>query len=200
MKNLMGVFPEPIYQFNLNRPFSKKEKEVLRKEKSKLKDNIFNKTSKNKFVFANDDFNELREFVTLCLKEYLETVICSKHKIGIYTTESWLNFTKKGERHHKHYHPNSFISGVFYFNTAKQDIISFHKKPQNNFEIEPFRFNYFNSNSWDVPVEPGKLLLFPSYLEHSVPVVKEKVTRISLSFNTFITGDINQGDAISLRI
>ena len=83
---------------------------------------------------------------------------------------------------------------------TKKDLISFHKKPPNNFEIEPDRFNYFNSNTWDVPVEPGKLILFPSYLEHSVPVVKENVTRISLSFNTFIVGNINEGDAISLSL
>ena len=127
-------------------------------------------------------------------------MVSPKHKIGLYTTESWLNFTKKGERHHKHHHPNSFISGVFYFNTAKKDMICFHKKSKNNFEIETDKFNLFNSNSWDLPVNSGQLVLFPSYLEHSVPVLKENVTRISLSFNTFIIGDINKSDAISLKI
>ena len=62
------------------------------------------------------------------------------------------------------------------------------------------KFNLFNSNSLYLPVSSGQLVLFPSYLEHSVPVLKENVTRISLSFNTFIIGDINKSDAISLKI
>jgi len=200
MSNLFGIFAEPIYIFNLNRDFSKKEKQVLKKEQKKVNNNIFNKISKNKDIFAISDLKEIKRFISSSLKEYLENVVSPKHKIGLYTTESWLNFTKKGERHHKHYHPNSFISGVFYFNTAKKDMICFHKKSKNNFEIETDKFNLFNSNSWDLPVSSGQLVLFPSYLEHSVPVLKENVTRISLSFNTFIIGDINKSDAISLKI
>ena len=200
MSNLFGIFAEPIYIFNLNRDFSKKEKQVLKKEQKKVNNNIFNKISKNKDIFAISDLKEIKRFISSSLKEYLENVVSPKHKIGLYTTESWLNFTKKGERHHKHHHPNSFISGVFYFNTAKKDMICFHKKSKNNFEIETDKFNLFNSNSWDLPVSSGQLVLFPSYLEHSVPVLKENVTRISLSFNTFIIGDINKSDAISLKI
>ena len=200
MSNLFGIFAEPIYIFNLNRDFSKKEKQVLKKEQKKVNNNIFNKISKNKDIFAISDLKEIKRFISSSLKEYLENVVSPKHKIGLYTTESWLNFTKKGERHHKHHHPNSFISGVFYFNTAKKDMICFHKKSKNNFEIETDKFNLFNSNSWDLPVNSGQLVLFPSYLEHSVPVLKENVTRISLSFNTFIIGDINKLDAISLKI
>jgi len=200
MKTLTGIFPEPIYIFNLNRDFSKKEKQVLKKEQKKINNNIFNKISKNKDVLSIGDLRDIKEFIAISLKEYLENVIVPKHRIGLYTTESWLNFTKINERHHKHYHSNSFISGVFYFQTAKKDMISFHKLPKNNFEIETNRFNLFNCNSWDLPVNLGQLILFPSYLEHSVPVLEENITRISLSFNTFITGDINQGDAISLRL
>ena len=200
MSNLFGIFAEPIYIFNLNRDFSKKEKQVLKKEQKKVNNNIFNKISKNKDIFAISDLKEIKRFISSSLKEYLENVVSPKHKIGLYTTESWLNFTKKGERHHKHHHPNSFISGVFYFNTAKKDMICFHKKSKNNFEIETDKFNLFNSNSWDLPVSSGQLVLFPSYLEHSVPVLKENVTRISLSFNTFIIVDINKLDAISLKI
>lgn len=200
MKNLIGIFPEPIYIFNLNRDFSKKEKTVLKKEHKKVNNNIFNKISKNRDVLSIGDLREIKKFTSDSLKEYLENVITPKHRIGLYTTESWLNFTKINERHHKHYHPNSFVSGVFYFQTAKKDMISFHKQPKNNFEIDTEKFNLFNCNSWNLPISPGQLILFPSYLEHSVPVLKENITRISLSFNTFILGEISRTDAISLTI
>tara|TARA_R100000963_G_C4637091_1_gene101022 strand:- start:273 stop:875 length:603 start_codon:yes stop_codon:yes gene_type:complete len=200
MKTLTGIFPEPIYIFNLNRSFSKKEKQVIRKEQKKVNSNIFNRISKNKNILSIGDLSDIKSFIALSFKEYLEDVVAPKNRVGLYTTESWLNFTRINERHHKHYHSNSFISGVFYFNTAKKDMICFHKKPSNNLEIETDKFNFFNCNSWDLPVTPGQLVLFPSYLEHSVPVVEEKVTRISLSFNTFILGDISNVNAISLKI
>jgi hypothetical protein len=43
-------------------------------------------------------------------------------------TQSWLNYTKPGQFHHKHAHPNSFISGVLYMKAARQrDKIYFYK-------------------------------------------------------------------------
>ena len=39
--------------------------------------------------------------------------------IHLKITQSWINFTKKGEYHHPHAHPNSLISGVFYVEADK---------------------------------------------------------------------------------
>ena len=49
---------------------------------------------------------------------------------------------------------------------------------------------------WHIPVKQGMIIIFPSSLKHSVERVMEKDTRISLSFNSFVTGSI--GDKVNL--
>ena len=49
--------------------------------------------------------------------------------------------------------------------------------------------NIWNSKAWYIPVEKNVLVLFPSWLEHSVEENKKQTTdRISISFNTFTKG------------
>ena len=50
-------------------------------------------------------------------------------------------------------------------------------------------YNIWNSRSWFVSVENNTLILFPSWLEHSVePNEKATTDRISLGFNIFAKG------------
>jgi len=41
----------------------------------------------------------------------------------------------------------------------------------------------FNYNTFSIPYEPGTLILFPSWLPHSVPINNTSQVRKSLSFN-----------------
>ena len=54
----------------------------------------------------------------------------------------------------------------------------------------------YNSASWFTPVEQGDLIIFPSHMTHSVNKSTSQKTRISLSFNTFVSG--HWGDRASL--
>ena len=51
-------------------------------------------------------------------------------------------------------------------------------------------FNFFNSESWWLPVKTGQIMLFPSSLSHSVSIKKGTNTRVSLAFNVFIKGGV----------
>jgi uncharacterized protein (TIGR02466 family) len=93
-------------------------------------------------------------------------------------------------------HPNSAISGVYYVEAEKDDIIKF-KSPLQSYlhpcylHILPETHNIWNSASWDVPIQKYDLILFPSWLEHMVPPNDKATTdRISISFNTFVRGNI----------
>ena len=130
----------------------------------------------------------------------MRNVYDPKNDLELTITESWINYTSPGEFHHLHYHPNSFISGVFYFKTIPDDSIVFVKTVKGMFEIEPNNYNYLNSDSWALPVKTGDLLLFPSTLQHQVDKNKSNDVRISLSFNTFIKGDISKLKASALKV
>ena len=115
-----------------------------------------------------------------------------------------MNFTNKDEKHHRHHHPNSVVSGVFYFNCIENDSIVFYNNLSrfSTFEIEVSEYTLLNSHSYTYPVYSGKLLLFPSQLEHEVLKNNNLTpkTRISLSFNTIYEGVLSTCNAQSLNI
>ena len=45
-----------------------------------------------------------------------------------------------------------------------------------------------------LPMKRGELILFPSNLQHSVPVNSSEEERISLSFNSFFDSNIGCGE------
>jgi hypothetical protein len=61
----------------------------------------------------------------------------------------------------------------------------------------PKEWNTFNSESWWVEAYTGRLLIFPSELEHSVENVETEETRISLSFNTFPIGHFGDDESLT---
>ena len=104
--------------------------------------------------------------------------------------------------HHRHYHPNSYLSGVFYVSCTDDDRIEFHGIPQtslmlNLFDLEEENANIFNSKLFSFPISTLDLMIFPSYLEHSVPTNNTNQKRVSLSFNTFVRGEIGSKSSLS---
>ena len=91
------------------------------------------------------------------------------------------------------------MSGVFYVQTSNSDKIRF-LKPYNvhkEFYVRPKEYNYFNSPEWWLPAKQCSLILFPSDLQHCVDQDTRNETRISLSFNTFISGTIGSADLLN---
>lgn len=113
--------------------------------------------------------------------------------------QSWVNFAKKGQAHHKHFHPNSFISGVYYLNCVENDRIVFYPPSQTAPSISRLHLwgdhaTPYHNFETVVDVCTGELILFPSTLEHSVPsvVTVDGEERISLAFNTFVEGSFGE--------
>ena len=146
------------------------------------------------------------EPLTLTHDDYVRNVLEIKNKF--YMCNSWGTIQKKGDYHPKHTHPNSVISGVFFYGYGEEGTpaIQFHKDeyqgtgqsimlkqkpPENDKELSPFAWKTFT-----VPFKPGLLLLFPSYFRHSVPPNKTGYTRKSVSMNIVPKGEI--GDPHSL--
>ena len=47
-----------------------------------------------------------------------------------------------------------------------------------NFEFDHDELNEFNSKEFHVDIKPGRLVLFPSTLQHQVPTNKEKTREL----------------------
>jgi uncharacterized protein (TIGR02466 family) len=101
----------------------------------------------------------------------------------------WVNINDRGSFNIPHIHPSSCFSGVYY---VKGDMKSGSLKFRNpNFPLEYAirsdeigELNGFTSASWKIIPEPGKLVIFPSWLLHYVEPSQSDEDRISISFNS----------------
>jgi len=188
----LNLFPKTVGLFDLERNLNNQELLKIDLILQDLEKNYENSISKNKSVLDDLDFYQLKAFVDLSIKQYLNEVYCEQTELRI--TQSWLNRTENGESHHEHCHPNSYLSGVFYVKTTDNDRIMFHNNDSSFDYYKPVvdKYNEVNSSTWWIPTPQNSLILFRSNLHHSVPKTSTN-NRISLSFNTFIQG--NFGDS-----
>jgi len=193
--NINNLFPTPVGFFKLDKELTKKEIDFLHNQESRA--NMGNTTSVDNYILKNKTLNKLKEFCETSVHEYLKTVYAPKHDVKLRITQSWLNYTKPGEYHHKHAHPNSFLSAVFYVSADKEkDRIYFFKDGYDRIKLPTTDWNHWNSESWWFEVGTGDLIIFPSSLTHMVQAKEGDNLRISLAFNTFPVGYV--GDELDL--
>ena len=192
-----GIFPVPIYQTTLSRELSTEENNFLNNlEKTK---NAYNFNSKNNYVLDEKPLASLKEDLFLRVEDYFQKIVTPKNNITPYITQSWVNWTKAGEEHHKHAHSNSLFSGVLYIDAVKEfdSIVFFKKHTYESLSIEPTEYHLFNSDSWNFKINTGDIILFPSSLGHAVESKIGDNLRTSLSFNTFIKGTIGKKNSLT---
>jgi uncharacterized protein (TIGR02466 family) len=190
-----NLFPTPVAIYKLDRDLT--EKEMIFIKRQETRPNTGNTTSVDSTILRQKQLTKLRDFIENSVADYFKTVYNPKNKVNLKITQSWINYTDKGGFHHKHTHPNSFVSGVFYPQADREtDRIYFYKEGYQQIKFPPNDWNVWNSESWWFDVGTGDLMLFPSSLPHMVEPVTSDQTRISLSFNTFPVGSI--GEEISL--
>jgi uncharacterized protein (TIGR02466 family) len=193
-----SIFPTTIMFSELERDFTKEELFCVEKHSKKTYKNHGNITSLNNYILNEPEFVNLKIIITKFVNEYLQKIYKPNNEISAYITQSWLSFTNKNEYHHKHWHPNSFISGTLYINADKNyDMICFHNENNSNFLIESTNFDIHNSSTWCFPVYTGCIIAFSSKTSHDVPKVNTDKTRISLSFNTFIKGIVGNKNGLT---
>jgi len=112
-----------------------------------------------------------------------------KHK-DVKITGCWANIGPPGSSHNVHNHPNNFLSAVYYVTVPQGGHrITFHD-PRYQIHVLTPVFEKINEHNYvyvNSEVEEGLLLLFPSWLTHSVPVNTSNERRISISFNINFT-------------
>jgi len=208
MSEILSIFPAAIPVYSVVRQGSRKEKETQEIEsiisegmientwQSKPSPFNGNSSSANKNIL-DSYFHELRLFCEGHIQKYVEDVICPLNKsLEFYITQSWLNVNKQNTAHEVHVHRNSLISGVYYF--TDNNIIRFHNPFSQSQQVihidpDPIALNMWNSfmrNSIAMSSKKGSLILFPSWLQHEVPINTSSSDRISISFNVFVRGDL----------
>ena len=193
-----SIFPTPIYISKLNRELTNQELSFIDKTKLDVYKNEGNTTSNHNYILNHKVFKNLKTDLYLRVKDYFVKVLSPTDTITPYITQSWLNYTEANQYHHKHQHPNSLVSGVFYINCDEQfDKIKFFKDGYKTIKPEIKDWNIWNSESWWFSVKTGDIILFPSSLTHMVENKEGSNTRISLAFNVFIKGIVGNNKSLT---
>ena len=139
---------------------------------------------------SGQDLHNREQLVDLisCIHSTAQTIVrflnvrCDTIEI----TGCWVNINASGAAHPIHSHPNNFLSGIYYVSTHPgADSVNFHDpRPQTGIIRPPVtELTSQNTDQVVVTVSDGMLLMFPSYLAHSVAPNESDKLRISISFN-----------------
>ena len=199
MMTIHQLFPEPLYFSKLERVLTQKELKILNEHEKKTYKNAGNTTSNNNHVLENKTLKNLKKDLHTKVMDYFDKIVCTDNSITTYITQSWINYTKRDQDHHRHSHPNSLVSGIFYISADKKvDSVTFYKVSlDDRIRLNIAKYNPFNSTSCSFPVETGNIFLFRSSLIHGVNKKKGTNTRISLSFNVFLKGTIGNNKLLT---
>ena len=194
---IQGLFPTPVLFAKFYRDWTEEEKEFFKETAKSITKNSGNTTSADRYVLDHPVMKDIRNYYQTHVNYYMEKIYAPKNPVEAYITQSWMNYTDTGQYHHKHAHPNSWLSGCIYISTDREkDRITFYKEGYNRIDLPTENFNLYNSSSWWFSVGTGDIVIFPSYLTHMVEQTTSSDTRVSIAINTFLKGYI--GDEHSL--
>ena len=105
-------------------------------------------------------------------------------------TDMWSNVLKPGETHRPHTHSNNMLSGVYYVDAVKTSGIIFTDPRPQAGVIQPDVNKQILDNASIVKYDSAtnRMILFPSWLQHYVPVNETNKNRISIAFNIMFKG------------
>ena len=192
------LFPEPVYFSNLDRALTKTELKTIAQYQEKTSNNQGNMRTHDSYVLEHKTLKNLKKDLHQKIINYFNKVICCSNSTIPYITQSWINYTKENQFHHRHAHGNSYVSGVFFINADKEvDKIDFVRSGHRPFRFKVTQFNIFNSTTAAYPIQGGDVILFPSSLPHGVDKKKGTNIRTSLSFNVFFKGTIGNKEELT---
>jgi uncharacterized protein (TIGR02466 family) len=192
---LLQIFPIPVlitkYEHSIEDEFKfiEKLRYIEQKENGNFK-------SDDTYLLKHNELALIKNFIYESLNKFTKNIYQTKQRLVV--TQCWTNKNPPNSKHHEHVHPNSIISGVFYFRQSKTlPPIQFSKSIQEGIKLNPEKYNQLNSETFLLPMVDGELVLFPSSLRHSVPFNKGNETRYSMSFNTFCIDELGSRDSLT---
>ena len=190
------IFPIPIHQFDVN-GFSEIKDELIDyaydyKKKDPKGVSLSNRGGwqSEGFEIINED-DVLQLFLINCLSNF--PPIKESVELRGY---AWININKPGDYNIKHVHPTNNLSGVLWIKCLENSGDIVFDSP-NNFEsfLDNKSYNYdfkksnFIDDSYHCYPTEGRIIVFPSHLQHHVQENKSNEDRISVSFNIRLSNE-----------
>lgn len=150
----------------------------------------------SRFDFCEQDDPAVTAWTAWCKQCVFEAAAhsCGQHwprgmSVIVEFHESWCHITRDGGYHDVHIHPNSSWSAIYYLDCG--DMSMPERNGINRF-FRPYTTSYTDAGqAWmtanttiDIAAEPGQLIVFPSWIQHSALPYHGERERYILSFNS----------------
>lgn len=188
MRMIHNIFPIPVMVDQLRYDLSQSEIDFINTRP--MIRNLGNSITLEDNILDQTPLDTFKSVIQARVDLYFKKIYAGRDDCRLIITRSWINHSLPGENHHLHDHPNSFVSGVMYLQAGiNMHSIRFQRRLQHQLiQLESVGTTPWNRSDYDITVNTGDIVLFPSSLEHCVPTVPGDETRVSLSFNTFPVG------------
>jgi len=193
---VLSMFPVPLYVGRLEHGIGAEEARFIDQSEYEAATTDGNRVSHDRRILDHPRLAQLKALVLSHLDAYCENVLCTDNRL--YLTQSWTNKNGPGTQHQSHYHANSVLSGTLYFGADGGDIaqdvppIVFKSDRKTAVQANYKQQNIFTADSFSFRPRASVVVLFPSILEHFVPVNPGAAMRTSLAFNTFLKGEVGE--------
>lgn len=183
----INLFPTPIFSFKNSDINNLELIEKLQRYTDKVKTG--NIISSLHSLHDKSEFEYLFQWFKSCLEQVRieEKYDCDKFEI----TNSWFNIAlaKSNMAINYHRHSMSFFSAVYYLTEGAPTFFEDPVIHRTQAQIEILRFDY--SPFEKIFPEPGKLVIFPSWMYHYAAPHTNNFDRYIISFNCLPAGSIN---------
>jgi uncharacterized protein (TIGR02466 family) len=188
---ILNLLPTPIMKLN----YIPSDDVLISLQTEKMNKEIHYDNQMSYGVFSIDSYlfkKEIYHSLASVINEYAlkYATECLGYDIeSLLFTQSWVSHKLPRQVHTQHMHGNSVISGVFYFDKTKElaEPIKFFKQTSSTgvsvMQIPVKREVAIKLYEHSLQPVFGDIILFPSWLYHSVDVNKTDKVRKSLSFN-----------------
>ncbi len=192
VKDLNLVFSTPIWSFlvddyeKINNTIFKYIKNIQKEDPIGVKKSNNLGWHSKSFDMENEVvksfFNSIQKYINKTIKDSGWDHPLNKFKV----TSAWSIINSKNSSNARHIHSNNYLSAAYYVKAPKNcgDIIFYDprdakviRKPKSN------GGNFLNADIININPQEGLLVMFPSYLHHSVDDNISENERIVISFN-----------------
>ena len=193
-------FPTPVWTLQLEnyQPINEQMYKFIKINQSKDQEGISKSNIKG---WHSKDFNmqeiepkNFIKFILPAIEQVITDMNWEKQKQSININNMWAIINTGGSANLRHQHGNSTISGAYYVRAPKNsgDIVFYDPRPAPVYTYpKALNPNLLNAQVNGINPKEGALVLFPSYLDHSVNENLSNDERIVISFNITIQVKLN---------
>ena len=189
------LFPTPVWTIQLEnykiineKMFEYIKDAQIKDQKGISKSNIKGWHS-NDFDLKDESLKKFISFISPSIKQVMIDMNWEVEKQTVKIDNMWAIINTGGSANARHQHGNSTISGAYYVRAPKNsgDIVFYDPRPAPVFYFpRAVSSNLLNAQVNAINPKEGALILFPSYVDHSVNENLSNEERIVISFNVTI--------------